>query len=206
MTVAPTADRVSLSQASILDKLGRGETLGQHELAYLTAVLLEREVTRKQERPYYSEEFHEYIQASGTTDATTGNLMIDIFEVPKGWEAHVTDVVVDVPGSASITPSAPFANAASYAYLTLIPKGMKGTATAANAASAQIRDGMIAFAPSSAGGPILPGQWTFNEANAMTVSDQFIVYLALVGGSVAAILSQSVQVTARIDRFKRAAS
>lgn len=196
-----------LNQFDILAKLGRGDDLAPHEHAYLTAILLERELTKKQERPYYSEEFDEGpLAASGTCDATTGNLALPIFKMPRGWEGHLTNLTVDAPASSSITPTAPYANASSYAYIAVIPDGRESLAVAANSAAAVLRSYLRAFAPTSAAGPILPGQWTFNEATAPLIHENESVVYIIVGGSVSALQSLNVQVTARVNRYRRAVS
>jgi hypothetical protein len=128
-------------------------------------------------------------QTSGQTDPTTGNLVIRLFLCPLGHELEVGSVVVDLPGSATITPSAPFANAASFAFLAVAAGG----ATAASVA--QMRAGLVAFAPIVAAGPILPGHWTFDQGTEPIVHGGQELFYVLSGGSIAALLNQQVQAT-----------
>jgi hypothetical protein len=144
-------------------------------------------------------ESSQFFTVGGQTDATTGNFVIPLYDCPQYWESHVTNVLVDTPNSATITPAAPFANAASWAFLaSIVGGGPRAAATAA-----QLRAGMIAFAPNAAGGPIVPGQWTFNDSNAPVLQGGDTLYFVLVGGSIAAILAQQIQVTVRLDRYSR---
>jgi hypothetical protein len=195
-----------LNQFDILARIGQGETLSPHEHAYLTSVLLERELTKQQERPYASETKQEILFGGGTTDATTGNLMVELYQVPAGWEAYVLYVMIDNTSSSTIIPSATFANSASWSFLVNLPKGDRGLIKNANASTVQVRKGMVAFAPTSAGGPIVPGLWTFSENEAPVLRDEQSLSFSLVGGSVAAITSQSLLIQTRIVRKKRAVS
>jgi hypothetical protein len=138
-----------------------------------------------------------YAAAGGQTDATTGNLILPLFLCPAGCEGHVSNVTVDAPGSATINPSAPFSNGASWEFLA-----KSGSSTGMLASQADtLRRGLVAFAPTSTAGPIIPGQWTFNDTNAPVLFGNEQLYYVLHGGSVAAILALALQVTYRIDLF-----
>jgi hypothetical protein len=138
---------------------------------------------------------HVDIATGGVTDATTGNLVVPLYLCPQGSELHITNVTVDAPGSATINPSAPFANAASFMFLA--KAGANAATNSANATT--LRPGMVAFAPTSAAGPIIPGQWTFNDSNARIAFGNEQVYFVLIGGSVAAILGVSLRVSFRFN-------
>lgn len=140
-----------------------------------------------------------YDTTAKATDGTTGNLVVPLFTCPAGCEGHVTQVTVDVPGSASITPSAPYSNAASWAFLAAIPGG--GTSGPLNSQADTFRNGMVTFAPVSAAGPFLPGQWTFNDTSAPILYGGDQLLFVIHGGSIAAILAQTVQVTYRVDLY-----
>lgn len=202
-----------LHPLAILNKLNKGETLEPHELALLTATFLEQQSQRRQERPYYTEFAVEESAVSGVTDGTTGNLVLPLYELREGWEGRIVSATIDVPGSSSITPAAPFANAASWIFLAYIPKGQKGDAQPAGASNAnatapatRLRQGMVAFAPVSAAGPILPGQWTFNEDQIPVMRNEAILVFVLVGGSIAALQAITIQVAYRVNLGRRGVS
>lgn len=133
----------------------------------------------------------------GQTDATTGNLVIPLYQCPAGCELHITNVTVDPSGSATITPSAPYSNAASYMFLSI-----SGSSTGTGSATATVnalRNGLAAFAPTSAAGPIIPGQWTFNDSNARIAFGGETVYFVFVGGSIAAVLNLALRVSFRFN-------
>jgi hypothetical protein len=134
---------------------------------------------------------------AGQTDATTGNLVLELFECPQGKEGRVTNVTVDTPQSATITPAAPFANALSWAMLAV----MGPTSGIGNTLAQQFRAGMVAFAPTSAAGPILPGQWTFNEDESPVLWGGQMLYYVLVGGSVNAILNVQIEASYRVNLY-----
>jgi len=128
------------------------------------------------------------------TDATTGNVVIPLFDCPGDSEAMVTQVTVDTPESATINPSAPLANAAVYAFLSIMPSG-----SYTNAQASTMRQGMVAFAPSSAAGPTIPGQWTFGKENAPVFTTGESLFFTLIGGSQASITNQRIRCTVRVN-------
>lgn len=197
----------ALNRWALVEKLSRGEPLPQHELAYLTALLIERDTSARRESPLYTEVRHPPIApVTLILDGATGNGMALLYSPPKGWEGVPTSVTVDAPGSATITPSAPYANAASWMYLAKMAKGQQNDIANANAANARIRDGACAFAPDSAAGPIIPGQWTYNQHNLPPVMEGEVLVFAIVGGSIAALQGLQLQITVRIDEGRRAVS
>ncbi|MGH6994193.1 MAG: hypothetical protein ACRD2H_13865 [Terriglobales bacterium] len=200
-----------LTTLQILEKLGQGETLPQHELAYLTGLLIEREVTKRQATPYATDEVHENgPPVTVVSDATTGNALALVFSTPKGYEAHVNDVCVTAPGSA-IIPPAGLANAAIYTYLAVLPKGHLPLIVAANAAAPAITQGIVAFAPNppsvaATPGAALPAQWTFTDATAPIMRDEQMLVFGMIGGSVAAAKTLQLSIAWRVNRFRRAVS
>jgi hypothetical protein len=176
---------------SLLEKISDPDFLSAAERVYMEAAIRafdKRKILEKEE----------YFSVGDQTDATTGNCVVSLFEVPAGKRGDVVQVLVDAPGSAAITPAAPFANAASWAFICIAP------ASSGLADSAALRQGLAAFAPTSAGGPILPGQWTFNDSNAPVAWGGEQVYFVLVGGSVAAVVNLQIQVTVRINLYSHA--
>lgn len=134
---------------------------------------------------------------AGQTDATTGNLVLELFQIPMGTEGRIVNVTIDLPSSATITPAAPYANAASWCFLASL-----GSSTGlGNANPALLRSGMVAFAPTSAAGPILPGQWTFNEDECPVIWGGMMLFFVLVGGSVAAITNQQLEASYRVNLY-----
>jgi hypothetical protein len=136
--------------------------------------------------------------AAKQTDATTGNVVIPFFTVPAGFEGHLTSLTVDCPQQSTINPSAPFANSSSWQFVAKLPAGSTGLSAAQ---ADTLRPGLVAFAPTSAAGPIIPGQWTFNKDQAPVGRGGDVFYYVLHGGSIAAILNLALQVIYRIDLY-----
>ncbi len=141
------------------------------------------------------------VVSTDVTDGTTGNVVLQLFEVPGSMEGRLTSLTVDVPQIATITPSAPFANAASWAFIAVAPPS--STDNDANALT--LRNGMVAFAPTSAAGAILPGQWTFTDDQAPIARGGEMFYYVLVGGSIAAIVAATVQARTRVNLYSAGA-
>lgn len=173
--IDPNADRPSLSAA---------------EMAFVRAAIASYDRRPRKLKTVYD-------STAGRADASTGNLILPLYVVPAGCEGHVTQVTIDAPTSATITPSAPFSNASSWAWVAL--GGASSGPTAANVDT--FRNGLVAFAPVSAAGPFIPGQWTFNDTSAPIGYGGDQVYFCLHGGSIAALQSLTVQVTYRVDLY-----
>ncbi len=143
---------------------------------------------------------HVFQQVSDVTDGTTGNLVLPLYTCPVGNEAHVTFVCADATGSATVIAPAPQANAASWAYLA-IGQGIGGSNDAgiSNALAASLRRSLVAFLPTSAAGPMLPGTWTWNDANAPIVFGGETLCYVIVGGSQAGLQSVQVTVSYRVN-------
>lgn len=131
------------------------------------------------------------------TDATTGNVVLQLFEVPAGMEGRLCSLTIDTPQSATITPAAPFSSASAWAFIAKAPP----STTDNDASALSLRQGLVAFAPVSAAGPILPGQWTFTDDQAPVARGGEMFYYVLIGGSVAAVTSLSVRATARVNLY-----
>lgn len=177
---------------SVIDPRAEQPSFSAAELAFVRAAISAYDRRPRKLKTVYD-------TTAKITDGTTGNLVVPLFTCPAGCEGHVTQCTVDIPNSASINPSAPFANASSWAFLASIPGG--GTSGPLNSQADTFRPGMIAFAPAAAAGPIAPGQWTFNDTSSPILYGGDQLLYVLHGGSIAAILSQSVQVTYRIDLY-----
>ena len=133
--------------------------------------------------------------AGGVTDATTGNLVVPLFTTPQGMDGRLTYCTVDAPLSVTINPTAPFASGSAFIYLSI--SASSSGDSAANATT--YRGGMVAFAPTSAGGPMIPGQWTFNIDQAPVVQGNESIHFICSGGSVAAIKAVTLRVKYRIE-------
>jgi len=187
--IVPNPDR---QPRSLIEKLENRDDVSPVELAFAAAAIRAYDHKARKERDIYA-------STGGVTDATTGNIVLPLFEVPAGMFGHVAQVTVDAPGSATITPSAPYANASSWAYIAIA----SASSVPSNPATTGLRNGLAAFAPSSAAGPIIPGQWTFNDTNAPVAWGGEQVFFVLVGGSVAAVKGLNLQVTYRINLYTR---
>lgn len=144
----------------------------------------------------------EFPRVNVTTDASTGNAAVMLFEVPQGMQAHLASATIDIPGSSSITPGAPLTNAAAFAILAVAPPST-GINNPTAAQITAFRRGSVGFSPSAAGGPIIPGQWTYNDSNAPVAFGGQAFWYVVNGGGVAAILGQSLTVSARVNLENR---
>jgi hypothetical protein len=190
-TVIPNPER---APQPLEDRTGPGgaDEIGEGQFAIVEQLLRRYDHSRKTVRTYFTEQ-------SDQTDGTTGNCVLQLFEVPQGGEAHISNVIVDAPQSATITPAAPYGNAASFAFLAI----SSPINTDSDSAAAALRTGMVAFAPVSAAGPIIPGQWTFNDSNAPVAFGGSMVYFVLVGGSIAAVLNLNIRARCRVNLHSR---
>lgn len=179
---------------SIFDRLGDPAGLSEMERHVIAAALRAYDLAPKRERPIFQ-------TAAGESDATTGNLVLPLFTVPQGWYGAVSQVVADVPSSASVNPSAPLANAAIWAFIASVsPVGLGWTA-GLNAQADNFRIGILDFLPVSAGGPTIPGKWTYGDDNGPIVwGGEQLIYV-LHGGSIAAAKSLLVQVNYRVNLY-----
>jgi len=177
---------------SLFEKLGDRDDITPSELAVITAALRVYDQRPKKERTVDN-------TVGARTDATTGNLVVELFSCPQGWEAHIANVTVDAPGSATITPTAPFASGSAWSFISVAPPTTGEPASLADA----LRVGMVTFAPVAAGGPIIPGQWTFNDSNARVAYGGESIFYCLHGGSVAALLNLTLQVGFRLNLYAR---
>jgi hypothetical protein len=184
-----TGDRMPVS---MLEQVDGAPGLSQRELEVLAAALRVYDAKPARMRV-------EYPRSGAVTDATTGNVIVQLFEVPQGMQGHLAQVTVDIPGSGSINPTAPFASGSAFSFLAKAPSasGNRVSPSAANVTA--FRAGMISFAPTSAAGPMIPGQWTFNDSNAPVAFGGEAFFYVLSGGSVAAVVAQSLSIVARIN-------
>lgn len=186
-TVTENPERTS---PSLLERIGSRDEVSPLELAVVEAALRAFDKRPPRTRTMFA-------SAGGQTDATTGNLIMPLFEVPQGWKGDLSSLIVDTGGSATITPSAPYSNAASYAFIAVAPPTTFVNPTATVVAA--LRRGLVAFAPNAAAGPIIPGQWTFGGADGPIAWGGEMFYFVLVGGSIAAIQGQAIQATYRVE-------
>lgn len=158
-----------------------------HELAIAAAALRAYDRSPKLERTIFD-------AANDQTDGTTGNLLLQLFEVPAGSEGRLTNVAIDAPNSA-FSASAPFSSATAWAFLA---KGSP-TNTDNDSFAATLRPGLLAFAPTSVAGPWLPGQWTFTDDQAPVAFGGQMFYLCIIGASVATLLNITVRAAYRVN-------
>lgn len=137
--------------------------------------------------------------AADQTDGTTGNAVLQLFECPAGMEARLTSVTIDAAQSATITPAAPFASASAWSFIAKAPPSNTDNDTAAQVTA--LRQGLVTFAPTSAAGPILPGQWTFTDDQAPVARGGEMFFFVLVGGSVAAITNLALRAVSRVNLY-----
>lgn len=182
---------------SLVDRLEEVDGLTVGERAVILAAIRAYDHRPRQQRSIFA-------QAGGQTDGTTGNVVIPLFTTPAGMEGHVALVTVDCPGFATVNPSAPFANAASWAFLALAQAQGGSSASGSLAASVDtLRAGLIAFAPNAAAGPIIPGTWTFNDSNAPICLAGETLFYCLHGGSQANLTALRLQVSYRVNLYSR---
>lgn len=179
---------------SLFEKLGTADGITPTEHAIAGAALRAFDRAPLRERTYY-------VQQADQADATTGNLVLQLFEVPAGMEARLTQVTVDTPQSATINPTAPFASASAWQFIALAPP----SSTDNDASAAGLRPGLVAFAPTSAGGPILPGQWTFHDSDAPVGRGGMMFYYVLIGGSVSALQGITIRAACRVNLYSAGA-
>ena len=176
---------------SLLDKLAERDDVAPSELVYLDAALRAFANQPKKRRVYWQ-------TAAAQTDPTSGNCIIPLYQVPAGMVAGIANVIVDTPSTAGINPAAPFANAASWAFLARASE--TSTLAASNVTTTGgLRNGMIAFAPTAAAGPILPFQWEFGEHDAPIAFGGDTIYYVLVGGTQASLLNIRIQAGIRVN-------
>lgn len=174
------------------------ETSGDPDgLTLAQRTLVETAVRAFDRRPQLEQTF--FVPAADQTDATTGNMVLQLFEAPAGTECHLSSLLIDTPSSATITPVAPFANASVWAMICVGPPSSSDNDTVS---ITSLREGMVAFAPTSSGGPILPGLWTFNDSNAPIARGGEQFYYVLSGASIAGILNVRIRCRARINLYR----
>lgn len=180
--------------APLFDRLRQVDDITQAEYAHLAAAVTAYAGRRKPLDEIFA-------SVSANTDAVTGNLVLELFRVPAGTVGLVTNVTVDLPAggaTGAITPTAPFANAASWSFLALGNIQSSGMQTSNPTA---LRPALVAFAPVTAAGPILPGQWTFSDKNGPVGQANETLYYCLVGGSQAALVATPLQATFRVQLY-----
>jgi hypothetical protein len=142
-------------------------------------------------------------QTVAQSDATTGNLAMELWVCPQGWEADVGFVLADCPNLATVTPTAPFANAASWSYLAILPASTgRGVTAAADITAGTLRNGLIDFAPKppAAGGPMLPfmfGPYGNDSGPRLQGGDS--LWYVQVGGSQANLVAKTIRAAYRIN-------
>lgn len=178
---------------SLFQKIEDPAFLTAAERAFAQAAIRAFDTRRRLERTMF-------IPTAGETDATTGNLVLQLFECPAGLEAQLTSLTVDFPNSSSVTPSAPVANAAIFMFVSVLPAQTRPNS---EATANSTRRGMVTFAPTSAAGPVIPGQWTFGDGSAPIAFGGQAFHFVLVGGSQSAVTGQAVMTRARVNLYSR---
>jgi hypothetical protein len=180
---------------SLLERLGARDDISSAELAFVGAAIRGFDHRPRRLKTIFD-------GATGQTDASTGNLVVPLYQCPAGCEAHVALVVADPTNTAGTTPNAGFANTASWAFLAAAQE----STGLANANVLSLRPGLFAFAPSPAviaanAAVVLPFEWTFNDSNAPVLQSGDTLWYGLVGGSQATILNITVRLTYRINLY-----
>lgn len=176
----------------MIDPNAPGPSLSHAELAFVRAAIGAYDRRPRKLKTIYD-------SSAAQTDGTTGNLVLPLYTSPQGCEAHVTNVYVDAPLSATVNPSAPAANAAIWAFLAIVQGS--GTTGTTNANADTLRRAAVASVPNSAAGPTIPCSFTFTDAPAPTMFGGDSLYFVLHGGSQAAVTSLMVQATYKIELF-----
>lgn len=176
---------------SLLERIAaNGDGVSGAELAHIDAAIRAYNKAVELEAMYFPRQ-------ADQTDPTTGNLVLPIFDVPQGMQGHLSMLTVDAPQSATINPSAPFSSSGVYAFIAVAPP------TSSDDDAVSLRSGLVAFAPTASGGPVLPGQWTFNDSNAPIAWGGQTFYYCLVGNSQAALTNIAIQATGRVNLYRR---
>lgn len=178
---------------SMFDRIANRDDISPAELAYLAAAIRHFDHRPRKLKTIYD-------SASRVTDGTTGNVVIPLFIAPAGVECHITQILVDMPSSGTtVTPSAPFLNASSFAYLAIGPDSSGDSAANAD----NYRQALAAFWPNPAlaTNPMIPAQSTFNDKNAPVMFGGEMASYVIHGGSQAGIVGKTVQVTYRIEIY-----
>jgi hypothetical protein len=92
----------------------------------------------------------------GLVTPAAGDVTLSLPPVPRGMEVVYTRIVVESPGSTTITPGAPY-NAAG-AYLTLLRSG-------------EVLDLISLVAAATVNAGAIPFRWTFSDSNAIRLRD-----------------------------------
>lgn len=159
--------------------------LSPQHAAHLTRLLVEQKREPKIKR-------NKEIVVTANTDAS-GNLILRLYTCPAGGEVEVTRCDVSLLNTATYNPSAPYAAAGSYMFLSRDSPGDYTVYSAAEIAA--LWGAQTAFAPTSSAGPILPGSWTFSDKQAPLYRDGQAVFLVIAGAG--AIATQTVRVNLR---------
>ena len=131
------------------------------------------------------------VTIGGQTDGTTGNLTMRLFDVPQGFTAKITRLIVE---SASFSPASPFSTANAWHAIVSAPTGTQVDPTKVWG-SGMVRD----FGPVTAGGPIIPALFTDNDDQAGVARGGRTVWYVLSGASAAAIQGKQVAATLRLN-------
>lgn len=190
-TVAITPERAPVRMVeSGADPLG----IGDANIAFIQAALRALDAEPRYVRTIWSESVDQ-------TDATTGNVVVPMFECPQGYEATLSYAIFHSPIGA-VTPVAPLANAAIFAFLA---KGSPvNTASNVTAFVNQLKSGMIAMSPQTpaAAGASFPAEWTFGDKAGPVLFGGQQLFAVLVGGSQATALNLHVHAAARLTLRK----
>lgn len=136
----------------------------------------------KRDMPYYNPNM------GAQTDAN-GNLVQKLYDVAVGFKFRVHNVTVALTSLGTYDPSTPYGGAGIFMFMAI------GSSGGGNDFESQITNlwpGMIAFAPVTTNGPVLPGQWTFGTHDAPLLHGGESLWLCLDGS--AAIANQGLNI------------
>lgn len=139
-------------------------------------------------------EFEVYNPNIGGLSDASGNLVVRLYDVAQGFRLALNNVLVYPSSPTTINPSAPYGAAGAFAFLAI---GSAGGGTFA-AQIATLYPGMIAFAPTSAAGPFLPGQWTYGNHDAPKITGGQSLFLCINGAAAIANLGFQIDLGGRL--------
>lgn len=161
-------------------------------------------------RRYQSEQLFERVimdQVTANADGTTGNCAVECYEVPQGYQGRVTLVTADTYLKATVTPTAPAANAATWCYIAVLPasSGRGGSPPATDLTAGVLRNGLVDFRPNPANsaGAALPASFGYGDDGAPVVWGGETLWFVLVGGSQASVQGAAIKVAFRINLYQR---
>lgn len=166
------------------------QRLGKEQAHGIIARLLRLGSTPKRELP-------RFFDVPGQLDAT-GSAVIKLWDCPQGWYSRLHNILVALgptgTGAGAVNPSAPIGASGVYMYLATGDQGDVNLNWG----------GVLAFAPTSAAGPIIPGNWTWGTKDGPILWGGQSLFLVVVGNSNASLTTRSLQVNVGLTQIEQA--